>query len=297
MKKTVTIGISALNEEGHIFETINSLLSQNMGTFVLDQIIIISDGSTDKTVSISKSISSNLIKVVDSKERLGKPKRMNQIFSMSNSDILIILDADLIIKEPLTIMKLISPFNISKKIQLVSGYAYPLESSTFSQKIGQAGLNIWEYSKRIAKNSEMYYCGGPVRAFGKLLYKKVIFPNNSADDVYPYLYMQGMGFEFKYISNTDICYRLPRTMNDYIKQTRRFIKSPQIQEKNCGKEKVQKNFTIGWKIKLTSAIHYLIIDPVWTSLYILTSVLIHVLDKIDKKVDKSTWEMIISTKT
>ncbi len=296
-KTTVTVGISALNEESHIKLVLTSLLNQNAISYSLKKIILISDGSTDGTVELAKGINSEIIYIVDSKKRIGKPKRMNQIFKMSNSDVVIILDADLIFKENNAIEKLVKPIANNKNIQLVSGFAWPLETKTVAQKIAIAGLNIWERAKKTAVNSDMYFCGGPVRAFGKNLYKKMTFPDNSADDVYPYLYLQNTKYNFKYVSDTKLYYRLPTTIGDFIKQTRRFVKSPDIQQKNTNKEIVNKNFTIDLKIKIKSALAELFKNPIWTIAYVLTSLYIHLLEIIDKQEDKSTWEMIISTKS
>ena len=49
-KLTVTIGIPAYNEEANVRNLLVSLLAQKETNFKLQEIIVVSDGSTDKTV-------------------------------------------------------------------------------------------------------------------------------------------------------------------------------------------------------------------------------------------------------
>ena len=49
-KPTVTVGISAYNEEHAFPALLESLLKQSQTSFVFEKIIVVSDGSTDNTV-------------------------------------------------------------------------------------------------------------------------------------------------------------------------------------------------------------------------------------------------------
>ena len=49
-KPTVTVAISAYNEEGNINYFLKSVIKQKIKNFTLKKILVISDGSTDKTV-------------------------------------------------------------------------------------------------------------------------------------------------------------------------------------------------------------------------------------------------------
>ncbi len=297
MKKLhITIGIPAYNEEQHIASIVSALLAQTRDRYFLDKIIVVSDGSSDKTVEKVKGLKQPLVEVVDSRNRMGKPARMNQIFSMTKSEVVVILDADLIIKSNNSIDELVCPFGNTGGVELVSGYAYPLQVKTFAQKIAMAGLDMWETAKQNTPGSEMYYCGGPVRAFGRKLYSKIIFPNSSADDVYPYLFAMQMGYGFCYTNKTDICYRLPTTLGDYIKQTTRFIKSPEIQEQNFGREVTNKHFVIGTREKMLTVIGGMGTNPFWTLMYLFVVGYIRFLEKFNRKEDKAAWDSVLSTK-
>jgi poly-beta-1,6 N-acetyl-D-glucosamine synthase len=89
----VTILVPAYNEENCIANTIDSLLEAN---YPNKEIIVIDDGSTDKTASIAKQYSSKGVKVF-SKANGGKSSALNYGFALSDGDPIIIVDADSII--------------------------------------------------------------------------------------------------------------------------------------------------------------------------------------------------------
>ena len=70
-KPTVTIGIPAYNEEANIKNLLDSILSQIQNNFIIDEIIVVSDGSSDKTADIVRSLNNSLINLIEDKERLG----------------------------------------------------------------------------------------------------------------------------------------------------------------------------------------------------------------------------------
>ena len=79
-KLTVTVGIPAYNESANITHLLRALLEQKDNGFVLESIIVMSDGSTDDMVARAQSVNDPRITVVHEIERLGKPSRVNQIF-------------------------------------------------------------------------------------------------------------------------------------------------------------------------------------------------------------------------
>jgi glycosyltransferase involved in cell wall biosynthesis len=89
--KTVTIGIPAYNEERNILLLINSILKQKMVGFKIAKLIVSSDGSSDKTVSLIKSMNNKMIKLYDNRDRKGVARGLNQIIENANTDILVLL--------------------------------------------------------------------------------------------------------------------------------------------------------------------------------------------------------------
>ncbi len=293
---TVTIGIPAHNEEANIGKLLVSLLSQRQIGWKLDKIIVVSDASTDKTSVLVKHFNDRRIKLIDDGRRLGKPGRINQLFNQETSDVVVIIDADIMISSTSIISELIAPMKHSSKVQLVSGNASPAKPTTFAQKVGYAGVMIWYLARKLAPQSDMYFCEGPIRAFGKKLYKDMTFPLASADDAFAYIYAKKRGFQFHYAEKAAIYFKLPATYLDYTKQYSRILQSSDIQENNFDKMAVETYYTVSRKIKLRSLAIKLVRDPFWTSCYLLF-ILRPKIEKVFRRYkDQAAWDIVRSTK-
>src|SRR5690348_106699 len=114
MKKllTVTVSIPAYNEEKNIETLIRSVLGQRKKNFKLDQILVACDGSEDRTPEIVRKLSKKNpeICLLWDKGRKGKIFRLLQIYKKSQSDIVIIFDGDILIKDYITIEKIVLKF-------------------------------------------------------------------------------------------------------------------------------------------------------------------------------------------
>jgi glycosyltransferase involved in cell wall biosynthesis len=103
----ITIGIPAYNEEVSIKRVLDSLLRQKHEMFVLDEIIVVSDGSTDETDTIVMSYKNQKIRLVKNKKRMGKNYSLNYLFKHVTSTLLVILDADVQISDTRLVSKLV----------------------------------------------------------------------------------------------------------------------------------------------------------------------------------------------
>ncbi len=90
---TITIIISAYNEEAHISQTIANKLQLNYPEDKLE-IIVVSDESTDQTDAIIQSFHDNRVKYFLQKPRAGKTSALNMAVPEANGEILIFSDAN-----------------------------------------------------------------------------------------------------------------------------------------------------------------------------------------------------------
>ena len=90
-KECVSVIVPCYNEEATIVELLNSVLKQEM----IHEIIVIDDGSTDKSVELIKGIGSPKIKVELNSTNLGKGKTVNRGLNLASGQFVIIQDADL----------------------------------------------------------------------------------------------------------------------------------------------------------------------------------------------------------
>jgi glycosyltransferase involved in cell wall biosynthesis len=294
-KVTVTIGIPAYNEENQIGKIIEDIYDQRQNNWVLKKIVIVDDGSYDDTVKVVKTFLDKKIMVVSHIKRNGKPFAINEIFKVSSTDIVIILDADIKLANQNTLNELIYGFKRTK-IQLVSGSSFPEISNNFVTRILNTGVDIWNYARTHTKNSQMYFCEGTIRAFSKKMYNKIKFPNTSADDVYPYLWLNDPD-KFAYVMGSKVYYKQPKSVKDLFLQQSRYFKSKRIQTHNFNSAIVSKYFVIKFKEKLTATIVVFLKNPIWTLLYVLVIGFTKIFAIFFNINLDSRWAMLTSTRT
>jgi glycosyltransferase involved in cell wall biosynthesis len=94
--------VPAYNEE----RTIGNVLKTLKLAKEIDEIIVVSDGSTDKTAQISKSFG---VKVLEGPEREGKGRAMRKGVESTDANVIAFFDADLIGLSPEHITQLVQP--------------------------------------------------------------------------------------------------------------------------------------------------------------------------------------------
>ena len=113
-KKSVTIGIPLYNEEHNIGYLLDDILKQIEHNYVLKNIIISSDGSTDNSIAIVEKYADRRIKLLRNTERKGVAVRQNQIISETDTDILILFNADISIRDRNFIEKVTKPIRVDR---------------------------------------------------------------------------------------------------------------------------------------------------------------------------------------
>src|SRR3989344_6082641 len=189
MKKilSVTIGIPAHNEEKNIGYLLDSILKQKKGNYVLQSTIVACDGCTDKTAKIVKKYQNKykLIKLIDDTRRLGKYERINKLYIMNKSDILVTIDSDVVFANRSSLQEIINCFN-SQKIGLVGGHDIPYPPRNLFEKIATVADQLWyETRKDFNNGSNVQNYHACISAIRREVSQKIhIPPELIADDGY-----------------------------------------------------------------------------------------------------------------
>lgn len=229
MKKlTVTLAISAYNEQENIIKFLKSVLLQKEENFIFKEILVFSDGSTDKTVELCKSLMESKIRVRRFRQRLGKSQRLNQIYQMVNTDFLIQSDADVVFSHPYVIRDVIKPLVDNNKVAMAGGNPKPLKGKTFTERAVNYTCEIYvEFRERVRGGNNIFSVNGRLLAYKKSLFKKLRIPNNMiCNDVFTYYSALMMGYQYKFIKSAIVYFRSPQTLRDQIRQNSRFLASP-----------------------------------------------------------------------
>lgn len=274
-KPTITIGISALNEEANIGFLLREIFDQNTDQIEIEKVILISDGSTDSTIRESKKINNRKLVIVEEKNRMGKNYRSNQLISMCESDVLVILDADVLITDQNFIQKLVSPI-VSGEADLTSSALHELKPKTKFERVLFVSMKLKEVLFGEFKDgNNVYNCHGPAKAYSKKLCGILRFRTGGkeGDDMFSYLFSVKRGFKFVYIRNTKISYRLPSTPMDHFKQSTRYYDSISECKKLFGEKFVESEFKMSPFVYLISTIKaapIIFINSVYVAMYLFT---------------------------
>jgi len=117
----LSVVVPAYNESKTIINVLNQVKAVDLSYLgVKKEIIVVSDGSSDKTVELAKSVKG--IKVIDLQPNQGKGAAVRRGIKEATGDIIIIQDADLEYN-PAEFAKVISPI-LNKKAKVVYGSRY-----------------------------------------------------------------------------------------------------------------------------------------------------------------------------
>jgi glycosyltransferase involved in cell wall biosynthesis len=222
----LSIGIAAYNEEANIMSLLASLLRQQSDNHELLEIIVVSDGSTDQTVSQAKLIMDPRLVVVDHPDRVGQAVRQNEILQMFKGDTLVMLNADILIRDGLFLSKMTEPFLTEGNIGIVGAKISPLTAENFFERvINNSAILKRDIYEQIDNGRNLYLCHGRARAFSRRFAGQLRFPARPGEDAFSYIQCLQKGFDFFYQPQAEVFYRSPQNLKDHLKQSKRFFRS------------------------------------------------------------------------
>ena len=275
-KHTVTIGIPAYNEEQNIGHLLDCLINQDKANFQLDKIIVSSDNSNDDTVKISKKYKHGKVKVIDNKVRLGQAGRQNQIISQTSSDILVLLNSDILIEGDDYIWKLIQPI-VENGADLTSSNLKAMPPKSFVGKMLNITLDLRNsiYEKH-KSGQNIYTCHGAARSFSRKFYKKFVFESSTAEDAFSYLFCISSGHKYQYVSSAVAYIRWPETLKDHYNQSLRFFQSKEILYKSFGINAISDEYRLPKSQILSAIIRFFLSHPIeavaYTSIFLYSAI-------------------------
>ncbi len=294
----IMIGITAYNEEKNITKLIQSILDQKEDGYSMAKIVLRVDGSTDKTYKEAMKIKSEKIEIVNDNKRMGQTFRINQLIEMiGDNDVLVLLDADIILQDTMTLKNLIEPFK-KADVGMVNGVLIPVNTHKFIEKSILSTLDVYEkYIESVNGGNNIYAVKGAIMAISKDLATDVKIPNDVfANDTYLYLSCIKLSKKFIRVPLAKALYRIPSTINDQIIQNSRFASSENNLEKYFNgllKSELIKNKVIFYKIAFIKLIQ----DPIHATAICAINLFSKLKSIRSIKTYNTRWEIASSTKT
>jgi cellulose synthase/poly-beta-1,6-N-acetylglucosamine synthase-like glycosyltransferase len=244
-KLTISVGTAAFNEEQNIVNMLKTVVSQKEKTIKIVEIIVVSDGSNDRTIELAKSIKDNRIKVLDDGKRLGQPSRIGQLLKVFKGDVLVLIDSDMILRGEKALEKMVSKFQKDRKLALVCGDTLPLPARTFLE----SAINNYIYARRSLRNGFGFgstaYCAHAFLAYSKKFGKSLNIPKDVLNaDAFSYFSCRTNGYKVYFAEEAIALYRSPASIKDYINQATRHIAGGLQLYKYFGQKTVDAGFAL-----------------------------------------------------
>lgn len=234
-----SILICAFNEEKNIESLLNSMYNEVetfSAGFTLDNVLVVSDSSTDATDRIVQCFSDAKwprLKLLRTPHRSGKAGAFNFGKKGLSSDYLISIDADVAV-EAGAFGKLLQ-YGFDQKADLIAARAI-VDSScelTFATRAARGSNHVLaEISRKYPRS--LLASRGCLMLLSKKLYQNVELPNTPGTDQYLYLYAKKQALVFDYDKRTLVKYRPPQVFRDYLRQNHRHADAISIRKAEFG---------------------------------------------------------------
>lgn len=274
----------AYNEEKNIGNLLKTLLNQKLN--FVKEVIIVNDGSTDKTTDIVKKFTRhNKVKLINLKKRGGKVNAINQFLKVAKSEVLILESADTLPHKK-AVRELFNEFK-DKKTGIVGAQIVPLNKGKGFANF--FGTFIYKLHHRIALEHPKF---GELIAFRNII-KKV--PKSAVDEECLAMLIKEKGYKLVYCPAAIVYNKQPTSVKELIIQRRRIhaghlslkkkgYKAPTLSVRNILKV-ISKEIDV-------KKLHYIFFS-------IVLEVYTRILGFIDykNKKDHYIWDIVKSTKS
>jgi cellulose synthase/poly-beta-1,6-N-acetylglucosamine synthase-like glycosyltransferase len=218
----VTIGIPAYNEE----QNIGILLESLRKAIGLDhEIVLVSDGSTDRTNEIVRRLAEgdNSLRLALHHKRLGKAEAINSILREARGDIIVLLSADTHIT-PGSINTLLEILINDTSTGLVWAKPAPAPADLgVVANISRACFDLQsQFMVRLDQLNKLKHSTGELLVFRRGIINSL--PSDCInDDDYLALLTANKGFKVKFSSEVQVAFVPPKTIPEYLRQRRRWV--------------------------------------------------------------------------
>ncbi|CAN5148683.1 hypothetical protein BH11PAT1_BH11PAT1_4600 [soil metagenome] len=295
---TVTIAVCAYNEAHNIVLFLRSVALQKERGFSIKEIILISDGSTDATVSLAENLLIPKLIIRVNKSRKGKSLRLNDLYKNLSSDFLVQTDADVIFSHPRVVEYMLRPLINNKHVVMCGGNPQPLPAVTFIEAaINHSTKLFMHFRSLIREGNNVFSADGRMLAYRKEFIQFVRIPKTMiANDMYTYFCCKNEKREYRYVKSAVVHYRSPQIIQDHLKQNTRFRAGPVRMNRYFSSDLVHKEMSIPTAIFLKYYLIYLFKNPLLSIYIVSINLYCRVNALVTEKKMLATWNIAGTTK-
>lgn len=297
-KPTVTVAVCAYNEGPNIEYLLRSIISQETKECSLEQIFIISDGSTDDTVEKINRIQDDRIVLKEYKDRRGKSYRLNEIYREIKTDFLVQPDADVILASNDVVEEIVKPMIENENVGMTGGNSKAAKTETLIERAVNCTHDAYTgMRERIRNGNNIYTATGRLIASRREAYQNIKVPKDTiSNDHFVYFSIITKGFEYRYAKNAVVNFRLPQTLKDHIKQETRFSSAEHFMKRYFPVDLVNREYAIPTAEFLRSTVEQFIKHPLLTVIIFFINDYCKLLAFFAKYKTTALWDVVYTTK-
>jgi cellulose synthase/poly-beta-1,6-N-acetylglucosamine synthase-like glycosyltransferase len=220
----VSVGICAYNEESNVGKLLENLIMQPLPKeFRLEEIIVVSSGSTDRTTKIVSELSSKdqRIRLITEEERNGKAQALNVLLDNATGDIIVVVSAD---TRPAkgAIAKLVE--SMKPRIGGACSRTLPINGS--KNVMENCYWFLWKVHNRVLQQKSLdqtlAHLGGDMWAIRRGIVQHIP-PDVINDDAYLGITLKKKGWKIAFVPDSQVLIKSPSTPLEYIRQRERIV--------------------------------------------------------------------------
>ncbi|MDD1742999.1 MAG: glycosyltransferase [Methanomassiliicoccales archaeon] len=210
----VSIGVCAYNEERNIRACMESIRRQRSAAFPIEEILIVSSGSTDATDDIVRRFEEQdrRFRLVRQERREGKNSAINEFLKQAKGDIMVLVNADNRLDEG-SLQHLLEPF-ADAQVGVAGGHPVPVNDK--ESVVGFAVHMLWDMHHRI---SLVYPKIGELMAFRRL--DQALPTTSQSDEDLIRIDLEKRGLRSAYVPGAVVFNMGPATVADFWRQRTR----------------------------------------------------------------------------
>ncbi len=219
----VTVIVPAYNEEAHLEKTVSSILCLDYPEKLLE-VVIVNDGSTDKTLSVARKLmrGNGRVKVLDQVQG-GKWKAMNSGIAVSSGEFVACLDSDSTVKKDA--LKKMLPFFVDENVAVVLPMLHVDRPENLLQKIQWHEYIVNMFYRKVAGMLNcIHVAPGPFSLYRKKTIEAIggFREGYSTEDLEICMRLQSLNYKIVQTTETEAYTEAPRKISEFYKQRLRW---------------------------------------------------------------------------
>lgn len=220
-KYSVSVLVPAWNEEKTIEDTIKAILDVD---YPIKEIIILNDGSTDKTKEIVQRLQKKYSKLkLVNKENTGKGDSLNVGIKMAKGELIAVIDADSYPAKD-SFGKLAGFFN-DEKVGAATCIITPRNTGKFFEKLQDIEYRVIAFTRKLLEYVDaIYVVPGPLAMYRTSALRKIggFDPENMTEDIEIIWHLTQAGYDRKMCLSTHVTTTVPNKLKPWYAQRRRW---------------------------------------------------------------------------